>query len=242
MQEAFKNYYRHYSPLQKERDTMSRLNIGSEPDLRDFLVDATAEELDWAEDEKGQRSGFTILDFPPVTLRFYPERNARYDAWYGQWLQWSEGCKQAHTFRMHSYEPCVINYYKVLGIEPSATDEEIRSAYRELALRLHPDKNRQKDLEWLDKELWNATVEAYEVLGDKENRKKYDEIYDKEVTRLTLLNKHFPRKTSSPMLQKYVAFLAGSCLLGLWYWYYTRKQEVVIPLYEKAQPELFDCG
>lgn len=65
------------------------------------------------------------------------------------------------------------DYYKVLGVKKTATQDEIKKAYRKLALKYHPDKNRDnKEAEDKFKEL----NEANEVLSDKDKRKKYDEL------------------------------------------------------------------
>lgn len=64
-----------------------------------------------------------------------------------------------------------IDYYKVLGISKTATDKEIKAAYRKLARKYHPDLNPDsKEAELKFKEI----NEANEVLSDPENRKKYD--------------------------------------------------------------------
>jgi len=62
------------------------------------------------------------------------------------------------------------DFYKVLGVEKSATEEEIKKAYRKMALRFHPDKNKEADAEDKFKEI----SEAYEVLSDKDKRSAYD--------------------------------------------------------------------
>ena len=62
------------------------------------------------------------------------------------------------------------DYYSILGLEASATLEEVRKAYKKKALQFHPDKNLSPDAEEKFKEL----AEAYEVLSDCDKRKKYD--------------------------------------------------------------------
>src|SRR5258707_13414116 len=65
------------------------------------------------------------------------------------------------------------DYYKVLGVERNATAAQIKSAYRKLARKHHPDVNPgDKGAENRFKEI----NEAYEVLGDPAKRKKYDEL------------------------------------------------------------------
>ena len=65
------------------------------------------------------------------------------------------------------------DYYKTLGVERTASEKEIKSAYRKLARKHHPDVNpSNKDAEKRFKEI----NEAYQVLGDAEKRKKYDEL------------------------------------------------------------------
>lgn len=64
-----------------------------------------------------------------------------------------------------------IDYYKILGVSKTATDKEIKAAYRKLARKYHPDLNpNDKDAA----EKFKQVNEANEVLSDAENRKKYD--------------------------------------------------------------------
>lgn len=62
------------------------------------------------------------------------------------------------------------DYYEILGIDRNASKEQIKKAYRKLALKYHPDKNPDKDAEEKFKEI----SEAYAVLYDDEKRKMYD--------------------------------------------------------------------
>ncbi|MCK2199936.1 molecular chaperone DnaJ [Corynebacterium callunae] len=65
------------------------------------------------------------------------------------------------------------NYYADLGVSSSATDEEIKKAYRKLARENHPDKN-PGDKAAEDR--FKKAAEAYDVLGDDKKRKEYDEL------------------------------------------------------------------
>ncbi|KAJ3274007.1 hypothetical protein HDV01_003677 [Terramyces sp. JEL0728] len=63
-----------------------------------------------------------------------------------------------------------MNYYKVLEISQNADDKEIKAAYKRLALRYHPDKNKEAD----GAEKFKMIGEAYQVLIDPRRRYEYD--------------------------------------------------------------------
>lgn len=63
------------------------------------------------------------------------------------------------------------DYYKILGVKKDATQDEIRKAYKKLALKWHPDKNQgSKEAE----EKFKEAAEAYEVLSDEKKKAEYD--------------------------------------------------------------------
>jgi curved DNA-binding protein len=65
------------------------------------------------------------------------------------------------------------DYYKVLGVEKNASQDEIKKAYRKLAVKYHPDKNPDNKAA---EEKFKEISEANDVLSDPEKRKKYDEL------------------------------------------------------------------
>lgn len=65
----------------------------------------------------------------------------------------------------------MVNYYEVLKVSPKASGAEIKSAYRRLARKLHPDKNNGSEETALK---FAAIAEAYEVLGNAKERARYD--------------------------------------------------------------------
>lgn len=68
------------------------------------------------------------------------------------------------------------NYYQTLGIERAASLDEIKQAYRKLALKFHPDKNNG---DTFFEERFKQIQEAYEVLSDPYEKGKYDNDFDR---------------------------------------------------------------
>src|SRR6266446_4267549 len=64
------------------------------------------------------------------------------------------------------------DYYEVLGVSKTASLDEIKKAYRKLALDFHPDRNKTKEADAKFKEV----TKAFEVLSNEEKRKTYDQF------------------------------------------------------------------
>ena len=77
-----------------------------------------------------------------------------------------EGC----FFRLITTMTTKRDYYEVLNVSKDASKEEIKKAYRKLALKYHPDRNKAPEAESQFKEI----SEAYAVLSDDEKRNQYD--------------------------------------------------------------------
>lgn len=72
------------------------------------------------------------------------------------------------------------DYYKLLGVEKSATQDEIKKAYRKLSLKFHPDKNQGDPF---FENMFKQIQEAYEILGDPLKRQAYDYDYGRSSQR-----------------------------------------------------------
>ena len=65
------------------------------------------------------------------------------------------------------------DYYEVLGLSRNASEDELKKAYRKVAMKHHPDRNPgDKKAE----EKFKEASEAFEVLGDREKRARYDQF------------------------------------------------------------------
>lgn len=121
------------------------------------------------------------------------------------------------------------DHYKTLGINSSATYEEVRRAYRVLARRYHPDVNPGKASE----EKFKAISSAYQVLSDDKRRADYDAVYERiqiaafaEKFR-TKLRKGAPKKSSTGTAAQREKPAGGSFLKSSFKWYKEAKKDAV---------------
>ncbi len=91
------------------------------------------------------------------------------------------------------------DYYKVLGIPPTSTQDEIRKAYRMLSKKYHPDLN--PDLKVYSDEKMKELVEAYNVLNDPDSRKEYDKQPQFQV-RKSRRGAHLPHQLGGSYTRK----------------------------------------
>ena len=72
------------------------------------------------------------------------------------------------------------DYYKILGVAKDASVEEVKKAYRKLAHKHHPDRNKGSETE--SEKKFKEVTTAYEILSDPEKRRKYDQFGDQAFT------------------------------------------------------------
>ncbi|KAF7124797.1 hypothetical protein RHSIM_Rhsim12G0128800 [Rhododendron simsii] len=95
----------------------------------------------------------------------------------------------------------VVDYYNILKVSRSATDEDLKRAYKRLAMKWHPDKNAAAEAEARFKQI----SEAYDVLSDPERRRIYD-LYGDEALR----SGQFPPPTARDADDIFAEFFGGS--------------------------------
>ena len=102
-----------------------------------------------------------------LTCLFSPETNL--DAINEHTQRFNERYAREHVRRSDPKE-----YYKVLGVPQSATANEIKAAYRKLALETHPDRQTDPKKREAAEEKFKVVSEAHRVLSNHEERRKYD--------------------------------------------------------------------
>ncbi len=83
--------------------------------------------------------------------------------------------KEDKEFRDAANSDELPNYYKVIGVSEDATPDQIKKKFREVAKKIHPDKTKESSEEEMAE-----LNKAYEILSDKELRKKYDTYIKKD--------------------------------------------------------------
>ncbi|MGA9530744.1 MAG: molecular chaperone DnaJ [Candidatus Babeliales bacterium] len=68
------------------------------------------------------------------------------------------------------------DYYSILGISKQASQDEIKAAYRKMALKYHPDRNQDPDKKTAAEKKFKEAAQAYEVLSNPDKRKNYDQM------------------------------------------------------------------
>ena len=88
----------------------------------------------------------------------------------GQHRQQQRQYQQQRRFDLESDSDEGEDYYRTLGVKPNATEAEVKKAYRSMALKFHPDKNKEEGA--VDR--FKEVGEAYATLSDKASRRQYD--------------------------------------------------------------------
>lgn len=85
------------------------------------------------------------------------------------------------TFPPAAATPHMTTIYATLGVQPNATLDEIKRAYRRAAMKWHPDRNPGREAEAYA--AFQEIREAYAILSDAEQRRVYDEVFAQEMQR-----------------------------------------------------------
>ena len=83
--------------------------------------------------------------------------------------------------KMNDFDNLLENYYDILGIPRNASEEQIKRAYRKIAVKFHPDKKQGNKVA---EEMFREATEAYEVLKDPEKKKRYDSGFARPKTKI----------------------------------------------------------
>ncbi|MGI0056009.1 MAG: DnaJ domain-containing protein [Nitrosarchaeum sp.] len=116
------------------------------------------------------------------STEFDSKNDKTYEKYHSDWsddyeeLGTRKNSKEDKEFRITSQNSSLPDYYKILEIPQNATHEEIKKQYRQLAKKIHPDKNKEEKSE----EIMVQINKAYEILSNKELRKKYDMYLNKD--------------------------------------------------------------
>ena len=108
-------------------------------------------------------------------VEFESKREKTFEKYHSDWgddyeeMGKRKNTKEDREFRDAALNDELPNYYEVLGVSKDATQEEIKSKFRELAKKTHPDKTKENSEEEMA-----ALNKAYEILSDEEQRAKYD--------------------------------------------------------------------
>ena len=99
------------------------------------------------------------------------------------------------------------DYYDILGVEKTADETQIKKAYRKLAIKFHPDKNKAKSAE----EAFKKVNQAFSVLSDKSKRKNYDKFGAEEGLGMSTIPEDF---NPFDIFEQFFGDLGGSGFSG----------------------------
>ena len=99
------------------------------------------------------------------------------------------------------------DYYDILGVEKTADEAQIKRAYRKLAIKFHPDKNKAKNAE----EAFKKVNQAFSVLSDKNKRKNYDMFGTEEGIGMSTMPEDF---NPFDIFEQFFGDLGGSGFSG----------------------------
>ncbi|UJR07494.1 hypothetical protein I4U23_011783 [Adineta vaga] len=105
------------------------------------------------------------------------------------------------------------DYYDILGVSRTATDEEIKRAYRKLALQLHPDKNSDPHAT----AQFQAVSKAYKVLSNPNSRRTYDLLGSQAADIANQYDEYpqtFTKLSTCSKVTLVIAFLLTGCCFG----------------------------